>query len=476
MDLTHWLETLRPIFAGKRVIVVAQTAASATEKVRQVLACGATQVIVVSTSGAGLGDSPESLGSKVIELNTPDDGSRMGPIRGSQQCIANIPLWAADELDSFDPENTAVVLGDFLNENATLAGRPFLFYRRPEWLAVDDKTQIDKFWDRAGTIRAPSMIVEATTTAVEEVFGQFDQGCGVVIAIDSADGWTGGGAGVRWIQKIVHVEGALTDLLGPNVSEPDSREGNRQVRVMPFLEGIPCSIHGIVFADDVIALRPMEMVVLRQTDGGFFYAGCASYFDPPEQHRESMRTLAKVVGTKLREEVGFRGAFTVDGVLTADGFRPTELNPRNGAGLMAMARAFDQPALLIIDCISSGLELDWRPAGLEHELLSAFDERRAGGTWRSFHNIEAEVPASAMLAINESQVELTDDHAAANLTFTSSVSNQTLLIRATYSRTRTPVGLPTAPLAAAFWNWADTTYHLRIGPLTPAIDTVSYEL
>lgn len=440
------------------MIVVSQTAASATEKVRQVLACEATTVIVVSTSGSGLGESPESLGSKVIELNTPDDGSRMGPIRASQQCIANIPHWAADELDGFDPDHTAIVLGDFLNENATLGGRRFLFHRRPAWLALDDKTQIDALWDRTGITRAPSIVVGATTTAVEEAFGQFDQGSGVVIAIDSADGWTGGGAGVRWILRTDQVERALTDWQG----------SGRHVRVMPFLEGIPSSIHGIVFADDVIALRPMEMVVLRQTDGGFFYAGCASYFDPPEQHRESMRTLAKVVGTKLGEEVGFRGAFTVDGVLTADGFRPTELNPRNGAGLVAMARAFDQPALLIIDCISSGLELDWRPVDLERELLSAFDARRAGGTWRSFHNIEAEVPASAMLTINESLIQLTDDPTAADLTFTSSVSNQTLLIRATYSRIRTPVGLPTAPLAAAFWNWADTTFNLGIGPLVPA--------
>lgn len=86
---------------------------------------------------------------------------------------------------------------------------------------------------------------------------------------------------------------------------------------MPFLEGTPCSIHGIVLADEVVALRPVEMLVLRQADGGLFYSGCASYFDPPKQHRESMRALARIVGAKLREEVKFRGAFTVDGVMTA---------------------------------------------------------------------------------------------------------------------------------------------------------------
>lgn len=458
MELTHWLEILNPLFRHKRVIVVSQTAASATEKVRQVLECGATQTLVVSTSGAGLGESPTTLGALLIELNTSDDGSRMGPMRAAQQSIFNLPRWAADEIDAFDPDRSTVVVGDFLNENATLAGRKFLFHRRPEWLALDDKTTVDALWDWAGITRAPSVVVEATKAAVERVFGQFDEGNGVVVAIDSIDGWTGGGAGTRWVQTVHDIERALIDWAGPN----------RHVRVMPFLEGIPCSIHGIVFTDDVIALRPMEMVVLRQADGGLFYAGCASYFDPPKQHRESMRAMAKVVGARLREEVGFRGAFTVDGVMTADGFLPTELNPRNGAGLVTMARAFDEPALLVIDCVASGLELDWRPSELEQQLLTAFDTQRAGGTWRSFHNVNAEVPSTGMVTIHESLVELTNDPGAADLTFTSSASNNTLLIRATWSPSRTASGQATAPRAAAFWNWLDSTYNLGIGPLTPA--------
>jgi hypothetical protein len=156
--------------------------------------------------------------------------------------------------------------------------------------------------------------------------------------------------------------------------------------------------------------------------------------------------------------------------MTADGFRPTELNPRNGAGLVTMARAFEQPALLIIDCVSSGLELDWKPNELEQELLTAFDAQRAGGTWRCFPAANAQVPLSGMVVVNESSVKQTDDPEAADLTFTSSVSNETLFVRATWAPTRTPSGPPTAPRAAAFWHWADTTYNLGIGPLAPATE------
>ena len=51
---------------------------------------------------------------------------------------------------------------------------------------------------------------------------------------------------------------------------------------MPFLEGVPCSIHGIVYPDHVIAVRPVEQISLRRAAAPtFFYAGCATFYDPP---------------------------------------------------------------------------------------------------------------------------------------------------------------------------------------------------
>jgi hypothetical protein len=43
--------------------------------------------------------------------------------------------------------------------------------------------------------------------------------------------------------------------------------------------------------------------------------------------------------------VGYRGGFGIDGVMTADGFRPTELNPRYSGGLVTLGHVLD-PALL----------------------------------------------------------------------------------------------------------------------------------
>ena len=53
-------------------------------------------------------------------------------------------------------------------------------------------------------------------------------------------------------------------------------ERAESVRVMPFLEGIPCSIYGMVLPDTVITVRPAEMLTLRhRNDGAMKYSPAA---------------------------------------------------------------------------------------------------------------------------------------------------------------------------------------------------------
>ena len=156
---------------------------------------------------------------------------------------------------------------------------------------------------------------------------------------------------------------------------------------MPFVDGVPCSIHGIVLPDGVAVLRPVEMVVLRRIldDGSreFFYAGCATFWDPADDVRTQMVDVARRVGEQLRAEVDFKGTFTVDGVAAPDGFWPTELNPRFGAGINTIARAGgDVPILLINEVAGSGLPLGISATDLERELVPVADANRGGGTWK----------------------------------------------------------------------------------------------
>ena len=108
----------------------------------------------------------------------------------------------------------------------------------------------------------------------------------------------------------------------------------RAVRVAAFVEGIPCSVHGFVTDDGIAVFRPVELMVLRGADAPRFrFAGAGTIWDPPATDRAEIRAAAGRVGARLREQVGFRGAYTVDGILSARGWVANECNPRFGAGL-----------------------------------------------------------------------------------------------------------------------------------------------
>jgi hypothetical protein len=462
MDGERWVDILRRTFAGRRVILKHEVIAATTETVRLLRSLDATDVLVIATSGQGLGELPNPDEARCISLDIapPRDANMVQAIRAGNAAIANLPAWVRAEVDRFDPDRSALVIGDFLNESVDLAGRPFGAYRRPEWLALDDKTIIDTLWDRVGVPRADSAIVDATPATVAKVFRTLNRGDGVVLAIDAVDGWTGGGMGTRWAPTTADIETALDGWQGPG----------RTVRVMPFLEGIPCSIHGIVFPATTIALRPVEMVTLRRADHTFFYAGCSSFYDPTDADRAAMRSLARRVGDTLRSEVGFRDAFTIDGVMTADGFRPTELNPRNGAGLTTMLRGLNPPfpLQLLLDVLGTDASnINWHEEELEALLLDEFDAHRSGGTWRALPGVR-DAQADIALVYDGARVRATEGAEPHDMTYAIGPSPTGSFLRARFVSDRTPVGPSSAPLAAAVWTYLDEQLALGIGPVTAA--------
>jgi hypothetical protein len=347
-----------------------------------------------------------------------------------------------------------------VNELPEVAGRPCLAYRRPEWVALEDKAVIDEFWDRARIARVPSQIVPAEASALKRAARLLDQGSGTVWAADASAGWHGGADGLRWVRDRDHTDETIAFL---------SQRADR-VRVMAFLEGVPCSIHGLVFDDYVAALRPVEMVTLRPEHGSsFFYAGVASYWDPHPADRDAMRTLARRVGAHLRAEVDFRGPFTVDGVMTDEGFRPTELNPRAGAGLHTFVRGLPNlPVDILVAAISAESELDFRPAELEHLIVTGADESRAGGTWRAVPGHAPEVLNRPVIGNEDAYRWAQSGEEAADGWVTAGPSTLGAFVRLTLNASRNPVGLSIAQRAVAFYRFTDAHLGTRIGPLAPA--------
>ncbi len=248
------------------------------------------------------------------------------------------------------------------------------------------------------------------------------------------------------------------------------------VRVMPHLEGIPCSIHGMVLAGEVIVLRPVELLVLERPDGSFCYTGCATFYDPRPDDAADLRAVGRLVGERLASEVGFRGAFTVDGVMTRQGFRPTELNPRTGAGITALTRGIDLPIALLLDLAVHGAAIDWRAGELEAVLLDSAEHRRAGSTYLRLPlalgaGVRADLAGDLVATDDGLRPRALSE--TPTVVYHSSVEPGWLTIRAELTGAGHPPGRSIAETVAEFWRWLDHHASLGLGPLTAARDVRS---
>jgi hypothetical protein len=335
-------------------------------------AFGAERPFIVA-SGVGTGPLPADDQADWLVLDPPS-GNIITELRFSEAVISDPPQAVIEALDRYDPRREAWVLPQLALavRSPTMAGRRIFGPRFAAALHLDDKTVVDSFWDRAGIDHAPSMVVQCDANALATATSALDRGEGVVWAADAREGFHGGATYTRWVRSQDDAARALTEFAP--VSE--------RVRVMPFLEGIPGGIHAIVLPDGIATLRPVEMVTLREEGRGFRYCGVASYYDPPAADRDAMRAIARRAGEQLRDEVGFRGPLTVDGVVTSGGFLPTELNPRWGAGINVMAQSVpDVPVSLLLSAILDDHPLEVTADDIEDLIVPAADGARAGGAW-----------------------------------------------------------------------------------------------
>jgi hypothetical protein len=444
-----WRDPLRRLVAGRRVILVGGVAAGWTSVVPALRDLGATDVLVVATDGAGAGPQPDC---QVAAAEPARSGDDLADLRAALARLAEAPPELVEAVETFDAERTAVVFGVFLAESPRFVGRPLVAHRRPEWVALEDKTVVDALLDRAGVGRAPSTVVPVAEATAR--WRELDAGDGTVWSADARDGFHGGAMATRWITDDAEAE-AATITLGRHADA---------VRIMPFLQGIATSIHGIVLPDGVVALRPVELVTLRRGHE-LRYSGCATFWDPPDDVREEMRAAARRLGEQLRREVDFRGAFTLDGVATRDGFRPTEVNPRFGAGLSVITRGLDAPLNLVLDLVVAGQRLETTAAELEDQLLAAADASRNGGTWQLHVATPEQVDERGACYVDGSWRWAGDGEEP-----DASVAARDGFARAAFAADRTPIGASVGPRAVDFWRFADAELGTDVGPLTAPPD------
>lgn len=413
---------------------------------------GATEVLVVAST-RGVGDLPDA---EVVYTRIERQSTQMRSIRAHSVAIADPSPEVAAAVERFDPTGAARVITSSFDTLTEALGRPVDGARRPEWVAMEDKTIVDALWSEAGVAAAPHAVVDvvdapAAATGLAGALGS-------VWAADNTEGWHGGAEYTRWVTNPTEAANAV-DWFAPRA---------RRVRVMPFLDGIPCSIHGFVTASGTAAFRPWEMVILRCADPpGFVYGGGASFWDPPADDREEMHRAARAVGERLRNRVGYRGPFSIDGVMTADGFRPTELNPRPSIGFLAQADHLGLPIGAMVRGVVAG-DLDVDPDWLETELVRTADEHRVSRTYVAVHGA-GDVEADPV-GVRFTGGDLVEAPEQPDATLRVGPIQLGVLVIVELDADRIPAGPSVAPLVAACLGFARERWGLPVPDLSPAPD------
>jgi hypothetical protein len=457
-DPAYYRDLLARRFAGRKVILTGMVA-GATGAVSLLHELGAQKPFLLA-EGIGTGKLPEEDALEWIVVGKPSVADLMEALRAYEAELASLPAEATSAVERYDPGREAHVIRGATLGLQRVAGRPVYGAKDPRWVALEDKTVADALWDRVGVPRAPSRVVRSKARDLQGAASELDQGLGTVWAADAREGWHGGSEGLRWIR---HPDEAVREA-----TWFESRCDH--VRVMPFLEGIPCSIHGMVFPNTVIAFRPVEQLTLhRPTSPRFKYSGCATFWDPPEGDREEMRELAGSIGAALRSLVEFRGTFTVDGVMTADGFRPTELNPRYGLGMGVMSRSLPALPLEWIDqAVCEGEPWDFRPHDLEAMLIESADATRSCGArgWDPAVYEETQEHALVQKANGEYRRAAEGEVPSASIRIGPSPMGCFMVFSLEHEHN--PVGVSVAPKAVEAFAFADRELGTSFGTLEAA--------
>ena len=452
MQLDQVNNTIAAFHRGKKWILVPDAAAAATDTVEQLREWGSGPIMIVTpVEGAGGMPTPD-----VIRYTRASGDTQMNGIRAALQAIEQPSADVLAAVSQFDPDHEAMVFGAGFSRASVLAGRPVYGARPERWGALEDKMIIDQLWDDAGVRRAPSAVVPVADApaAAADLASEL----GTVWVADNTEGWHGGGEYARWVRDPDDVAPALEWF----------SEHAAEVRVMPFLDGIPCSIHGFATRDGVAVFLPVEMVILRRVDRPeFVYVSAANFWNPPAAIRDEMRAAARRVGMLLRERYGYLGGFGIDGVCTSDGFLPTELNPRLSKGHHLQALAADIP-LGVMELMHIEGDLEISSAELEEFVLGAALNSRRGGMLLPLGGHEE--PRKVGIRFIDGRAVAVDPEGVndARMEIGPAVMGSIIVMR--LEADRTPIGPPIGPRSVAVIDLAREVWDLDIPCVIAAPD------
>jgi hypothetical protein len=327
-------DALHEFWDGRRAGLLLPRLKRASQRlVEELVACGASVEVVVSY-GSGALSLPDAKFWQVEQEGLPghpDDDQTFH--RWLSAPSLRFERWLAD----VDPACTLTFVGDSWTELPKLLGRPIHGWRRAQWAALEDKTNIDALWSEVGVPSPRFEIAACRRDVVGPIVSRLDRGLGVVVAIDATHGYSSGAAGLAWVRTAGELDAVLDRF----------SERSKRVRVAEFLPGMPCSLLAMVMEEGVAVFEPIEIITLADlSTGELGFCGSSNRWRPDVQTRDLLRSTARRVGEFLASTLGYRGMFSIDGILSDGTFYATELNPRHSSGLGLRVARPDFPIYL----------------------------------------------------------------------------------------------------------------------------------
>ena len=450
------VERLGRLYAGRPVIVGPGILAGYTGIVTLLHRLGCEVLVIATEQGAG--PVPGIEACTVVRISMPDAESVTEELRALDHLAHHLPDHAIEAIEAFDPDRRAVWhASQFVTDDEPILGRPVVNGRPAAFMALEDKLLAEEIWAAAGVPAAPYEVLPVEREALAAATARLASPLGAVWSGDTRGGFNGGGNFVRWVGGAADQEAAVA-FFGERCD---------RVRVMPFLDGVPCSIHGLVLPDGTAVFRPVEIAILRDvTRRQFVYGGLSTFWDPPRPDRDAMREAARRVGAHLQAAYGYRGAFGIDGVLTADGFRPTELNTRISAGLTTEAKVAHELLGLVQTHLLLGLDTGLGVADLE-SLVPLMDAERVGKPVAVVAGAKVGRPQEMLVRYDGRRLTRVDHHRGNVL---SVADTPTGLFAKIEPCVALAPGDRLAPLNAALFELLNEEYAAGLPPVEPAPD------
>ncbi len=244
---------LAEVFAGRRVVCAGGVLAGMHPVVGELRAVGAERMLLLPTS-VGTGPIPAGDDLEILVHELPPTPGATTQFRAEERLFADPPPELLHAIRAFVGAEEPLVLAQPFS--AVRAFGPLaVFGPAPRRSGSHSRTRRsgDELFDVTGVPRPPSIVAAVERRALDDACARIDQGSGTVWAGDARDGFNGGAEYVRWVRNEESRASAIEFF----------RTRCDRVRVAPFVDGVPCSIHGFVAASGVAVLRPVELVTLR---------------------------------------------------------------------------------------------------------------------------------------------------------------------------------------------------------------------